>query len=216
MTYGWEFHHLLNDIAMGHKNADSLAAYLKKDALKYDSTAFRMYFTSNHDENSWNGTVFERMGDAYEVLAVLTATVPAMPLIYSGQEAGLDKRLPFFDKDSISWKKLPYEEFYKKLLRLKHQNQALWNGQFGGKLERVNTAHNSENIFAFSRKKNGNEVMVITNLSDSIQSFIPNQAYRNKTYSKFNNPDKKVTFANEAEPLRFDAWSYMILTSNKK
>lgn len=216
MTYGWEFHHLLNDIAKGDKNADSLAAYLEEDAERYDSTAFRMYFTSNHDENSWNGTVFERMGDAYEALAVLTATVPAMPLIYSGQEAGLDKRLPFFDKDSINWEKLPYEHFYKKLLTLKHENKALWNGQFGGKLERINKVHNTENIFAFSRERDGNEVVVISNLSDTIQSFIPDQDFRGRTYTNFNNPEKKVTFGDEPEPMRFGPWSYMILTSNKK
>ena len=53
-----------------------------------------MYFTSNHDENSWNGTEFERMGPDYAALFVLAATAQGgMPLLYTGQEAGLNRRL---------------------------------------------------------------------------------------------------------------------------
>ncbi|WMN11239.1 alpha-amylase family glycosyl hydrolase [Marivirga salinae] len=214
MSYGWEFHHMLNDIAKGKANADSVVAYLEKDAEKYDSTAFRMYFTSNHDENSWAGTVFERMGDAYEALAVLTATVPGMPLIYSGQEAGLDKRLPFFDKDSIDWSNLEYEEFYSQLLMLKKNNPALWNGAFGGSFQVINSAQNSSELLAFSRKKDDNEVIIILNLSDSIQTLKVDRNYFDKSYQKANNPQLTVSFSENQEPMAFDPWSYMILTKN--
>jgi len=214
MTYGWEFHHLLNDIATGKANASAAISYLKRDLERYDSTAFRMYFTSNHDENSWNGTVFERMGEAYEALAVITATVPGMPLIYSGQEAGLDKRLPFFEKDSIDWSTLEYEEFYQRLLTLKKENAALWNGAHGGKFQIINTKQQSTDILAFSRTKGDNEVLVIANLSDSIQSFKIDEKYAGKTYKKANNSKATVTFSAQRDPLAFDPWSYMILTTN--
>jgi glycosidase len=214
MTYGWEFHHLLNDIAKGKTNADSVISYLEKDQERFDSTDFRMYFTSNHDENSWAGTVFERMGDAYKALAVLTATVPGMPLIYSGQEAGLNKRLSFFDKDTIDWSNLAYEDFYSQLLRLKKNNPALWNGAFGGNFQEINKNQNSSDILAFSRKKDDNEVLVIMNLSDTTQSFVIDKNYTGKTYQKANNREVTVTFSESQEPLAFDPWSYMILTQN--
>lgn len=214
MTYGWEFHHLLNDIAKGKANADSVVSYLEKDKERYDSTAFRMYFTSNHDENSWNGTVFERMGDAYKNLAVLTATVPGMPLIYSGQEAGLNKRLSFFDKDTIDWSNLAYEDFYSHLLMLKKNNPALWNGAFGGDFKEINKEQNSSEILAFSREKDENEVIVILNLSDSIQTLKVDEEYKSKSYQKAANPQLKVSFSDNQEPLTFGPWSYMILTKN--
>ncbi|WP_185094429.1 alpha-amylase family glycosyl hydrolase [Marivirga tractuosa] len=214
MSYGWELHHMLNDIANGKANADSVVAYLKKDAEKYDSTAFRMYFTTNHDENSWAGTVFERMGDAYQALAVLTATIPGMPLIYSGQEAGLDKRLPFFNKDSIDWSNLEYEDFYSQLLMLKKNNPALWNGAYGGNFTEINKEQNSSEILAFSRKKDNNEVLVILNLSDSIQSFKIDKRFTGITYQKASNSAMTVTFDDQQQPLAFDPWSYMILTKN--
>ena len=214
MSYGWEFHHMLNKIAKGKANADSIVTYLKRDAKNYDSTAFRMHFTSNHDENSWAGTVFERMGDAYKALAVLTATIPGMPLIYSGQEAGLYKRLPFFDKDSIDWSNLEYEEFYSQLFMLKKNNPALWNGAFGGNFNEINAKQNSSNLLAFSRKKDDNEVIVILNLSDSIQNLQVDTEYQGKTYQKANNPELSVNFTEKQESMAFDPWSYMILTKN--
>jgi glycosidase len=215
MTYGWEFHHLLNNIAQGKANADSVFNYLERDYQKYDSTAFRMYFTSNHDENSWNGTVFERMGDAYEALAILASTVQGMPLIYGGQEAGLNKRLPFFDKDSIDWSDSSYEAFYTKLLSLKKNNPALWNGEFGSQAKRIINTSSGNNILAFSRKKEDNEVLVILNLSDSIQSFQPEKQYLGITFQNLFESNKAMNFTEKEGAVKLDAWQYLVLTNNK-
>jgi hypothetical protein len=61
-------------------------------------------------------------------MAVLAATLPGMPLIYGGQESGLDKRIEFFEKDPVQWKTCAYAPCYTGLLKLKHGNPALWNG----------------------------------------------------------------------------------------
>ncbi len=102
--YAWDFHHKMNMVAQGKENADSLRLSLLRMNNRFSPDAVPMFFTSNHDENSWNGTEFERMGDdAAETFAVLTYMLPGMPLIYSGQEVGLNRRLQFFEKDSIDW-----------------------------------------------------------------------------------------------------------------
>jgi glycosidase len=113
MTYAWELHHIMNDIAKQKKNANSLIDYLIKQDTTFESSDYRMIFTTNHDENSWNGTTKERLGDAKNTFAALTYFLPGMPLIYSGQEAGLDKRLKFFDKDEIDWSDLSNAALYK-------------------------------------------------------------------------------------------------------
>ena len=87
--------------------------------------AQRLYFTSNHDENSWNGTEMERMGDARFVMAVLSYAMNGMPLIYNGQETSLDRRLLFFEKDQINWDKMDMERFYITLNTLKQYNKCL-------------------------------------------------------------------------------------------
>ncbi|MBN1466408.1 T9SS type A sorting domain-containing protein, partial [candidate division KSB1 bacterium] len=168
MTYGWGLYGfgdgVLKSIADGADNADHLHSYAEREKSSY-AEQYRMYFTANHDENSWHGTTTELFGDAAELFAVLTATFNGMPLIYSGQEAGLDKRLQFFDKDEIDWRDHPNAKLYSRLLHLKKENQALWNGANGSLLQRVLT-NNSPDIFTFIRQKEKDRVLVIANLSD--------------------------------------------------
>src|SRR5262249_47193883 len=126
--------------------------------------AFRMYFTCNHDWNSWEGTAVDRFGRSWEAATVLTFTVPGMPLIYSGQEAGLDKRLEFFEKDPIAWRDHPAAALYAKLCALKRSEPALWHGPDGGTMEFLRTRAN-DRVVAFQRTKGDSEVVVIANLS---------------------------------------------------
>ncbi|MEZ5198206.1 MAG: alpha-amylase family glycosyl hydrolase [Bacteroidales bacterium] len=165
MSYGWELHHIFNQICKGEKNANSIEAYYLKQDTVYPEDAYRMLFITNHDENSWNGTVRERMGDAANTMAVLSYTLPGMPLIYSGQEVGLDKRLEFFEKDEINWDfSSPLPDFYTTLNNLKKDNPALWNGLAGGDMIRINST-DDEHVFAFLRKKDANQLFVVTNLT---------------------------------------------------
>lgn len=140
-SYAWELHHLLNDIAQGHKNIPELLDYIERDAKNYPPEAFRLMFTSNHDENSWAGTEFERMGDAAQVMAVLTFTLPnGQPLIYTGQETGWNHRFQFFEKDPIPvWEENDYTAFYQNLIRFRHDHPALRAGEKGGRFEVVST-----------------------------------------------------------------------------
>lgn len=165
MSYGWEFHNIKNRIAKGEANANDIETYLKKNDTLYPQGAYRMYFITNHDENSWNGTEFERLGDGVKAFYVLTATVPGMPLIYTGQESGINKRLEFFEKDPVAWGNYEMTSFYKSLLDLKKNTPALYNGNWGGSWERVNTNEN-EKVFAFVREKDNSKVFVVINLSN--------------------------------------------------
>lgn len=138
-SYAWELHHILNDIAQGNKGADDLLEYVKNDAERFPKDAFRLMFTSNHDENSWAGTEFERMGDAAKVMAVLTFTLPGgQPLIYTGQEMGWNHRFQFFEKDPIpAWEVNEFAQFYQELIKFRHEHPALRAGEKGGRFEVV-------------------------------------------------------------------------------
>jgi len=168
MTYAWGLHGfgngVLKRIADGSSNVNELDNYINNELYRYSNNHYRMYFTSNHDENSWHGTVFEQFGDAAEPFAVLTATMNGMPLIYSGQEAGLNKRLRFFDKDQIPWQPHPFADMYSTLSHLKKENRALWNGSNGGRFQRVNTTNN-QSIFSFIREKEDDKIFAFFNLS---------------------------------------------------
>jgi glycosidase len=158
-SYAWELHHLMNSIARGEKNIPELLEYIAKDASRHPEDAFRLMFTSNHDENSWAGTEFERMGDAAKVMAVLTFTLPnGQPLIYTGQEMGWDKRFEFFEKDPVpAWVKNEYFDFYKWLIGVRHDNPALASGAAGGVFELVSA---EDSTLVFNRTLPDNKVTV--------------------------------------------------------
>ena len=158
-SYSWELHHMMNAIARGEQNIPELLAYLEKDAARHPAEAFRLMFTSNHDENSWAGTEFERMGDAAKLMAVLTFTLPnGQPLIYTGQEMGWNKRFEFFQRDPVpAWEKNEYFDFYKELIAIRHANPALAAGANGGKFEVVSA---EDSVLVFTRTLPDNKVTV--------------------------------------------------------
>lgn len=169
INYGWAFHHLMNEVAQGKKTALAMDSLLVREDSVYPEKTYALQFTSNHDENSWNGTEYERLGDAAKTMAILSFTVPGMPLIYTGQEAGLHKRLAFFEKDSVDWSNLEMQQFYQKLIQLKKTQPALWNGAAGGQLTIV-TTNLPQKVLAFTRQKEDNEVLSVFNLSpDPVQ-----------------------------------------------
>ncbi|MGM0408503.1 MAG: alpha-amylase family glycosyl hydrolase [Bacteroidota bacterium] len=204
MTYAWDLHFIWNEIAQGNKNIGDLVNQLEKEKSKYKTSDYRMMFTSNHDENSWKGTVYERLGDAVKTFAVLSATAPGMPLIYSGQEACMDKQLRFFEKDTINWDKdCSMFEFYKTLLALKKNNKALWNGEFGGTMERIETTADDK-IYAFVRQKDEHQVITILNLSDQVVEFeLLNDLEENQLFELFT--DEQLTTKYNMNP-----WDYKV------
>ncbi len=165
--YAWEWLHIINGVAKGEKTLADIDAYMAEAPAAMPNGAYKMYFTTNHDENSWNGTVMERFGDGHLAYAALTFTIDGMPLVYSGQEAGLNKALKFFEKDQIDWGKYEYSDFYSKLLTLNRVNTALWNGSDGGDFKRLNTDADDK-VYAFVRTNEEDQVVTICNLSDQM------------------------------------------------
>ena len=170
MYYGWELHHLMNGVAQGKKTVEDLWGYFAKVDTTIRPEAIRMNFTSNHDENSWNGTEFERMGDAYALFAAFTYIAPGMPMIYTGQPSGNNHRLEFFEKDVIDRVEgAPQKEMYTKLNQLRENNFALWSNEIGAPMVRINA--DNDKVFACVRHavcpkdKKENTVIAIMNMS---------------------------------------------------
>ncbi len=209
MTYSWGIHHAMNKIAKGEDNAGIVNEYLKRESREYPENAFRMRFTSNHDENSCNGTVFERLGEGAKSFAVLSATIPGKPLLYSGQETGMDKRLEFFEKDPIEWKESDFRPFYTKLYNLYQQNPAL----YAGKYSKIKTDED-KSVYIFVREQDQNKMLVVLNLSDqrikvNVKSDLLTDFYR-ELFS-----DVRVEYVS---PHQFDLepWAYRIFVKEQR
>jgi len=208
MSYSWTFLGIENNVAKGKNTAQVLDTLLTKEASEYQSADLKMRFTSNHDENTWSGTEYERLGDGAETFAVLCYGLPGMPLIYCGQEEPLKKRLKFFDKDTIQWGKYEKKEFYTKLNQLKKQNKALWNGTFGGTITKIENS-NPKAVFAFVRQKDENKVVFIFNLTNAAQEVKLNNEQAAGNYLNYFTGAKE-TYKKD-NPLKLKPWEYIVL-----
>lgn len=164
-TYGWTLHHIMNRIAAGDSTAEAIDNYLEAQQREsYRKNMQRMYFTSNHDENSWNGTEFERLGDLHKAMFVTMAFLPnAVPMIYTGQEAALNKRLNFFDHDPVNWGTYELSDFYKKIFGLFTSHPAVAASCPTGDFLRLDNG-DYKNLYIYMRTLNNNKVLVISNL----------------------------------------------------
>lgn len=168
-TYAWSMMRVMTDMYAGKKSVTQFDSAINAGIKEFPASAYRMYFTTNHDENSWNGTEFKKYGDAYRTFAVFTQTMyQSVPLIYSGQENMNKKSLKFFVKDTIDWNgKYEMGAFYKTLLALRRANPAL---AAGASFKRI-SGSNDATIFAYQREKEGHKIVVILNLSKKSQKF---------------------------------------------
>lgn len=181
MGYNWPMKDLFSEIAatsgqytfkkegepmrtFPQKYAVAIDSLLADQAANYPKDSYLMNMITNHDLNSWEGTEFERLGNLQKAFAVLSYTLPGMPLIYTGQETGLNRAFEFFKKDNApEWEpRNEYFTFYQKLNELKHTQEALNAGEAGGKMKRYPTQ--SHSLYAFSREKGDSKVFVIVNL----------------------------------------------------
>ena len=207
MTYNWPLKDFMNDIAQGKKKAVDLIDFFEKEKKEYNADDYRMDFTTNHDENTWNGTEYERLGNAAETFGVFCEVIKGMPLIYSGQEAGMNKRLRFFDKDTIDWKPNPMRNIYTQLNELKKNNKALWNGIAGGEMQFITTEN--YDVLSFVREKDGNKILAVFNMSPKEQSVKLTSKLIKGNYSILFNDNKKVELPDDLL-INLKPWQYFI------
>ncbi|MCK8524069.1 alpha-amylase family glycosyl hydrolase [Aquimarina sp. D1M17] len=205
MGYGWDTHHKMNDIAQGKADAKEWDKRMVQIDSMYAKDDILMNFTSNHDENSWNGTVEERMGEAKELFAALSYVAPGMPLIYSGQEYDMNKRLLFFEKDTIIKNKGKFFPLYEKLGKLKNSNPALHGGKNAASYSRVKTSDDKK-VLAFVREKEGNKIVFVANMTKEPVKFTAEYTGKFKDYTS-----EEVIEAKPNQEYELSPWQYLIL-----
>jgi glycosidase len=205
MAYGWDGHHTMNKIAQGKETVKQFDAFIEKINKDYEANDILMNFVDNHDENSWNGTIKSRLGEAEAAMTALSYLMPGMPLVYSGNEYGLEHSLKFFEKDSIPKTKGKHWELRSKLGKIKNEIDALHGGKNKANYKRLSASN--ENVLAFERTKNGKKVIYLANLSVkpvSVSMPITGQ-YKDVMNGKM--MDLKAT-----QVLSMVPWQYFILT----
>jgi glycosidase len=167
-VYPWHMFKMMEKIAKGERPAFGLDSVKAESDTLYLPETIQLYFTSNHDENSWNHADHGTFpGPVHAPFAVFTQTMAnSVPLVYSGQEEPLARPLKFFDKDPIGFGKYERAKFYTTLQNLRKNNGALSaNAGF-----RKVSAGDSTAIYAYVREKGTEKVLVVLNLSANEQT----------------------------------------------
>ncbi len=206
-SYDWPGHHLSKKVAQGQKNALNYSRHIERTIKRYGPENIVVNFVSNHDENSWNGTIEESYGKAAYAFMALNYTIPGMPLVYSGQEYDLNKRLHFFEKDSFPKVSGKTMEFLQQLGALKNNHKALTSGLSGGSFRRLLNSKNDQ-ILAFERERDGDTIVFIANLSKDYAQFTLTYEGNFKRFQDFKNKRLSSSYQYDMKP-----WEFWILTN---
>jgi glycosidase len=204
-SYPWEMFQTMKRVAKGEEPASSLDKVRVKQNSTFPVNAIHMYFTSNHDENSWNKADYETMpGAVHAPFAVLTQTMQgSVPLIYSGQEEPVLRKIEFFEKDPMNFAKYERARFYRTLLNLRKSNPALAaNASF----QQIPVG-DENSVYAYVRARDGRKVFVILNLSAKEQSIKVNDPnLHGNTFNVFK--DAKESLTNKE--WKMEPWGYVV------
>jgi alpha-amylase len=203
-SYAWAWMHRSEDFVKEHMSISELRALLEDYQHKKLPGSSHLFFTSNHDENSWNGTEYEKYGNAAITMAVLSASWGGTALVYSGQELPNNKRLKFFDKDPIEWTgKFGLHQFYKTLLEFRTS--------FGEQPTAMTVLglRAGPQVFAFRKSTDQKEAVVLINLSNAQQKVHLEDDMLNGDYEDLFTGEKKE--APSIKDILMEPWSYLIL-----
>jgi glycosidase len=204
-AYSWTWMHKTEDFYKNHLPLDILIDVLRR----YQQVPpMQAWFTSNHDENSWNGSEYEKYGDGAEALAVFSCTWPGLPLIYSGQELPNRKRLLFFEKDEIEWNgEFKLHGFYKLLLDLHKHHPALHGYEQEAPVFTLRTS-TPAHLLAYLRKKGDREVAVFLNLSNNeVHPILSDENLKGKFENLF---EKSIVDFDQVRELHLKPWDYLV------
>lgn len=182
--YGWETYHFIERIAAQQDTVENFRGHLMAENDNYPAACSKMLFISNHDENSWHDSEFKRFGEAVDYMRAFNFVYRGTPLIYSGEEAGCDKKIEFFEKDLIDWSKVKkFTPIFKELVNLKLTNEALGDTYETSTPYFINSSQ-PYNVMAFKRKHGDSVVIGIFNMTPyHIQPAFYDEDYQGK-YNK--------------------------------
>lgn len=211
-SYAWSWWDAVHQIGQGDADVGALVGYYSQNEATWPEGAQRLTHVSNHDKNSWDGTQFETMGEALMPAIVLSVVGEGVPMIYSGQEAGNEKRLEFFERDPIEWRDHPIGDLYARLFQLKEDTSALWNAPWGAPMIQVPNDRGGE-VLSFVRRDDDSKVFAAFNFSaDTVEAAFEQSLYHGD-YVDFESGESVKMTADTT--LDLSPWSYRVFTASE-
>ena len=170
-VYAWDWHNTARAVAQGNSDPTAFYDYYAENESSWPVEAMRLTYIANHDSNAWEGTQYENFGTNLEPMIAMSFTGEGLPMLYNGQEACNHKRLEFFEKDTIDWKRGAKEPggctlgaLFTDLIAFRKTNPALANAPWGARMVKVDT-DKPQQLFAWVRQKDTNKVLALFNFT---------------------------------------------------
>lgn len=208
-TYSWEWNNSMHNLTHGRADVGALFGYYSGNESAWPRDAYRMVYTSNHDQNAWDATEFGRFGPGVRTAIVLSFVGEGIPSIYNGQEAGNEDQLAFFERDPIQWREHPHGDLFRRLIALKHENTALWNGAAGGRMIHVITSA-PQRVFAFVRRTDRDFVFAVFNFSGEQQNVTFEHGLHHGAFTEYFS-GQAANF-DASSRLTLEPWGYRVYT----
>jgi len=203
-TYAWPFYGVLKAVWEGDP-VSALATQVDTTLENLPPRGRRLRFTTNHDESMWDATPPELFGgiEGSKAAFVLATTMPGVPLIYNGQELGVQDTVSFFARTPYDWTQdgdSTLVSFYTDYLRLYQSSPALRRGTL------MLLTPNAEDALLYARTFDDETMLVAVNVRNEATDLVPPEAYRSRDWT---DAFSDTTVA--ADTLRLDPYGYRLL-----
>ena len=211
-AYTWRWMHTTEDFYKKQLSFAVLDTLLHEYDTMLPPEASKLWFTTNHDENSWNGTEYEKYGAMTDLLTVFSYTWDGIPLTYSGQELPNNKRLQFFEKDTIEWSgTFAKASLYQVLNKLRNNETALRTSDNAAITKRLQSSDSSQHTLLYLRKNGASEVITLLNFgANAVEFKLPSQDILSGNYSNAFKGGEIVSFVNGDATIRLEPWGYKV------
>ncbi|MES3628823.1 MAG: alpha-amylase family glycosyl hydrolase [Longimonas sp.] len=204
LTYAWPFYGSLVDTWAGEQSLPELIDVIESVESELPAGALRMRFTTNHDETAWDAPPPALFGghEGSKAAFVFATTLPGVPLIYNGQELGVEEPVPFFEATPYDWNRddtlMP---FYTEYMGIYTTSSALRRGTLD-----ILTP-DAEDAVLYRRVHDNEELLIAVNIRDASTTVSLPAAHQGRTWEDAFSGD--TTTVNTS--LELDAYEYQIM-----
>ena len=212
--YDWPLYHALVANAKGTFPVDSVRMLIADTERKEAANFFIMRFLENHDEQRAAKVFGKEKLPAY---IGLIFGLPGVPLLYSGQEIGTDKKPSIFEKEAVDWNNVNV------VLYDKYRYWVQWRNKLPslrtGSLAWFETPGAEKKAMAFSRTEGNQTSVIVTNLSADpvsikLSGILPNGMNVDELKEALSESLYSVSWKNDVT-IRLQPWSARLFVAEK-
>lgn len=177
IDYAFNYYGSIKSLFAGSSTPSSLFTTNATEFSSIPASGTKLRYITNHDDASSDGsTITEYKGKQGALAAfAITSYMGGIPLIYSSQEVGYPNAINFFNNVAVDYTANPdMVAAYKQILTFRAAHEAIKTGAL--------TAYNDANIVAFEKTSGSDDVLVLVNTKNAVETFSVPTALQGTTW----------------------------------